>query len=285
MNTAFLGRSKYVIPIIEVLKNKFNLSFIITSEKDPNEPVVKYAIENKIPYFSVSSSSDLTKIINSQASINKIDVCVLANLGLILSNSVLESFKYGVLNIHPSLLPKYRGPTPGQSAIVNGDKLTGVSLIKLDDQIDHGEILAQGKEEVLKDDTCESLLFRLFEKGSKLISGTIQDYINNKIHLEKQDDSKATFTKILTRDSGYFDYANSPTKEVLDKMIRAFHPWPGAWTRFILNSDGQEKVIKFLPNHKIQVEGKKPVNYKDFINGYPKNGKELLNKLNLDLNN
>jgi len=115
--------------------------------------------------------------------------------------------------------------------------------------------------------------------GAKLFSEKIDDYLNGRTNLKKQNDTLATFTKILSRDSGYFDFSNPPTKEVLDQMIKAFYPWPGSWTKIRIMDN--ELRIKFLPGEKLQIEGKKPVSYKDFINGYPKEGKKILEKLNL----
>ena len=95
-----------------------------------------------------------------------------------------------------------------------------------------------------------------------------------------QDDSQATFTKMLTKQDGYIDLNNIPTKDKLDRMIRAYAFWPGVWTKFDINGNGVEKIIKIFPDEIIQVEGKKTMKFKDFINGY-KNGSEFLEKLGL----
>src|SRR3989344_3545043 len=128
MNIVFFGASKFVIPILEVLKTEFKLTLVLTTEKNKNEAVPAYCIKNKIEYLSVSNFSQNTKykIQNTDSFLG-----VLAYFGLILPKEILEIFPHGILNIHPSLLPKYRGPTPGQTAILNNDKKTGVSLMKL----------------------------------------------------------------------------------------------------------------------------------------------------------
>ncbi|PIP75041.1 MAG: hypothetical protein CO135_00870 [Candidatus Levybacteria bacterium CG_4_9_14_3_um_filter_35_16] len=277
MKCVFFGGSSYVIPILKVLKSKLNLSLVITTERESNDPVISFCIENKILYLGVTSISD-PRINSELLSLNP-ELALVADFRLILPEELLDIFPKGVLNIHPSLLPRYRGPIPGQTAILNGDKSTGVSLIKLDKQIDHGQILVQKEEKILENDTSESLYLRLFELGAKLFSEKIDDYLNGRTNLKKQNDTLATFTKILSRDSGYFDFSNPPTKEVLDQMIKAFYPWPGSWTKIRIMDN--ELRIKFLPGEKLQIEGKKPVSYKDFINGYPKEGKEILKKLNL----
>jgi methionyl-tRNA formyltransferase len=204
-------------------------------------------------------------------------IAVLAAFGKILPKEILNHFEYGILNIHPSLLPKYRGPSPVQTAILNGDKETGVSVIKLDEEMDHGPILAQEKVIIKSDDTTQSLYERLFEIGSNLIYQNINQYIKEELKLTEQSHENATFTKLLTRADGYFDINNPLSLEKLDLRTRAFYPWPSAWTRSIIN--GKSLIIKFLPEKKVQVEGKTPVTYKDFINGYPNLDKNLLNLL------
>jgi len=278
MNVVFFGSSKFVIPIIEVLQKNFDLALVVTTEKLPTDPVSSYCIKSKVCYYVVTDfrQKDVFDKLKEQHP----DIAILASFGAIVSKSVLDIFKYGVLNIHPSLLPKYRGPTPVQTAILKGDKTTGVTIIKLDEQVDHGPILAQKKEAILENDTAESLYERLFKLSSGLIVQTIKLYLKEIFQLREQNHPKATFTKMLTRQDGYFDINNPPKPEILDRMIRAYYPWPGAWTQIRINDkarlpDGQGLRIKFLPENRIQVEGKKPMSYKDFVNGYPEAAKNL----------
>ena len=217
----------------------------------------------------VDEKTDLEDIQKTKA-----EVAVLAAYGKILPKKVLDYFKYGILNIHPSLLPKYRGPTPVQSAILNADKETGVSIIKLDEKMDHGPILAQIKEKILKDDTAKSLYERLFKIGADLLYQNIKQYVKGDLKLREQNHQKATFTKLLTKKDGYFYLNSPPSLEKLDLMTRAYFPWPGTWTRSTINN--KSSIIKFLPQKKLQIEGKKPVSYKDFLNGYPNLDKRLL---------
>lgn len=280
----FFGGSKYVLPIIQALKStksRFNLKLVITTEQNLTDAIPTYCIKNKTPYLSIKQFNNLI-----MQTIKKADasVAVLANFGIIVPADILNLFPYGIINVHPSLLPKYRGSTPVQTAILNGDKTTGVTLIKLDNEVDHGPILAQTSEPIAIDDTAESLYKKLFKIGADLIEENLKKYLDGQIKLKEQDHSKATFTKILTRADGYFEVNNLPSKEKIDRIIRAYYPWPGVWTklRFVRDSTpgvDAQKIIKLLPENKIQVEGKKAMNYKDFINGY-KEGKEILKKLN-----
>lgn len=256
MKIIFFGTPSFVQPVLDVLKKQFD--------------VLHLRGENVATPWELNA-----------------DLFVIAAYGKILSPELLKIPTHGALNIHPSLLPKYRGPTPVQTAILNGDNETGVSIIVLDEQLDHGPIVAQKTEPILPTDTTQSLHERLFKIGAELLDQNIQKYIKGQIKGSPQDDSKATFTKKLTRGDGFFDLANPPSPQQLDRMIHAFHPWPGAWThlrqgsRFAARRVGGQaklKVVKFLPENKIQIEGGKPMNYKDFLNGYPE-AKQWLEKL------
>jgi methionyl-tRNA formyltransferase len=281
MNVVFFGSSTYVIPIIEVLRKNFDLALVLTTERNTNDAVPNYCINNKIQYLSVSSLKD--PLISSRLSFISTPIAVLADFGLIIPEEILNLFPKGIINLHPSLLPKYRGPTPVQNAILNGDKTTGISIMKLDDKVDHGPILRQEKEEILDTDTAESLYKRLFEKGAYLLPKTIGLYLGEKLIPVAQNHKLAIFTTPLTRQSGYVEISkikDQISKIKLDRMIKAYYPWPGVWFKTPLRqgSGGQAKlkIIKLLPFGRLQVEGKKPMSYKDFLNGYPET-REALN--------
>jgi methionyl-tRNA formyltransferase len=269
----FFGSSSYVIPIIETLQKNFSLSLVITTEKSDGT-VPSFCRQNKINFISVSTLKDPnTKclILNTKA-----PVAVLADFGLIIPQEILNAFPKGIINIHPSLLPKYRGPSPVQAAILNGEKITGVSIMKVDDKIDHGPILGFEKEEILDSDTADSLYERLFKKGSTLLIKVLNSYIKGDLKPIAQNHEKATFSKTLTRKDGFIDMSkvkSQKSKAEIGRKVRAYYPWPGVWFKTKINN--VEKIIKLLPENKIQVEGKKPMPYKDFANGYPET-KEIL---------
>ena len=199
----------------------------------------------------------------------KSELIVVASYGKILPKEILEIPKHGSLNVHPSLLPKYRGAAPIQSAIMNGDKETGVTIMLMDEQIDHGPIIAQKKTAVGSNETYFQLHDRLAELGASLLIDTIPDWIGGKIRLAPQDENKATYTKILTKEDGEINWEKSPQE--IDRQIRALNPWPGVYTV------QQKKRIKILrariENGKllieqIQPEGKKPMTFEDFKRGH-----------------
>lgn len=216
----------------------------------------------------------------------KPDVGVIASYGKILTPEILALPQHGVLNIHPSLLPKYRGSSPVQAAILNSDKATGVTIIKTDEKVDHGPIVAQFKEEIKADDTAESLYNRLFTLGAEVLKTILPTYLEGKIELREQNHSQATYTKKLTRDDGKIDWKKPD--DYLERFIRAMHPWPGAWTEVNLAPTIQDRKAKPILDRKrlkilkaylekgklildqIQLEGKKPVTWKQFQEGYPK---------------
>lgn len=277
MNIVFFGSSKYVIPIIEVLKKDFDLALVVTTERNSSDPIPSYCLAQKIPYLSVSSL--LNSTMNYELlTINPL-VGVLADFGLIIPSAILDSFPKGIINIHPSLLPKYRGSTPVQNAILNGGEKTGVTIIKLDSEVDHGPILAQKEVSISPSDNAQTLYEKLFKVGAELLHQNLNKYIKGEIKPSEQDHSKATVTRLLTREDGRVDISkikDQKSKIKLKRMIRAYYPWPGTWSE--LRIKNKELRIKFLPDKKIQVEGKKPMSYKDFLNGYPE-AKEIVVKL------
>lgn len=267
--TLFFGASQFVIPIIEFLQQEYDLLFVVTTEMNPTDAVPAYCKEHTIPYYSVTSLKDPD--IRERLQNAHVEFAVLAYFGLIVPQSIIDIFPKGIINIHPSLLPAYRGPTPVQTSILLGDTTTGVSIMLLDSDVDHGPVLAQTTEPITSTDTAISMYERLFPKGVELLREALPKYVSGELVPQEQQHNEATFTKSLTRESGYFDDTKAQPVDLLNRLIRAYYPWPGVWTRCttLPNSRLQNKIVKFLPGKMLQVEGKKPVSYKDFLNGYP----------------
>ncbi len=191
------------------------------------------------------------------------DLFIVASYGKIIPQSILDIPKLGSLNVHPSLLPKYRGASPIQTALLNGETETGISIMLMDAEMDHGPILKTKHISISQSDNYQTLSERLSQESASLLIETINQFLDKEVVPIEQDHSAATFTNILTKEDGYFDINQPPTQDILYRMIRAFYPWPGVWTRW------SNKVVKFLPNKMIQMEGKKPMSIKEFLNGYP----------------
>ncbi len=306
MKIIFFGNTRFSLIGARIIHEKFPISLIVTLPDRPDKkgrptpnPLKVFAEEKNIPYILVDKITEET--ITKVSEFNP-DFLIVEDYGLILPPELLEIPKYACLNIHHSLLPKYRGTSPAPYAILNGDKITGVTVINMNEQVDAGDILAQKEYEMKPDETTESLLTELNKLGGEIIIPVIEDYINEKADPKKQDESKATFTKRMSKSDGQIDVDNPPAKDKLDRIIRAYFPWPTVWTH--LNIGGKEKVVKFLPysichpelvsgsnieskipdqvrNDKefcIQVEGGQPMSIKDFLNGYPEL-KEQLEKI------
>lgn len=265
----FFGTPEHVVCVPEALKRcGHNLVAIVTQ---PPKPVGRKKIITPSP-VAVWSQKNGVKIIDGKPSdiIKELstlgaDLGVLEAYGRILPQTLLNLFPNGIINVHPSLLPKYRGSSPIQAALLNGDQTTGLTIIKLDNEMDHGPVLIQKEFPTQEKDTLETLQERLFKISAEMLCAIIPDYLVGKIILREQDHSKATYTWKTneTKDKAYFDINNPPTKEALENMARAFFPWPCAWTKW------NEKIIKIFPEDKIQMEGKTKVTFKQFKEGYP----------------
>lgn len=251
----FWGSDPWSVYVLKALEDNFDVKAVITA---PNSPVANYF---KGLILTPAKLDD--DFLTSHFSLLTSDLFVVASYGKIIPKELLNIPKYGALNIHPSLLPKYRGPSPVQATILNGDEASGVTIFKMDASVDHGPIvIARGISLTGKEDFL-TLINKLFQLGAVLLVKIIPDFITRKINPIRQNHAKASFCQRLTKQSGYFDILSLPSSEKLDRMIRAYYPWPGVWTKW------QAKIVKFLPGGLIQMEGKKAIPYKDFLNGYP----------------
>jgi methionyl-tRNA formyltransferase len=164
---------------------------------------------------------------------------VVAAYGRILPPTVLALPQLGALNIHPSLLPRHRGPSPVATAILEGDPVTGASIMLLDEGVDTGPLLAQSDPVAIgPHDTAVSLTVKLFETGAAMLAGTLAKWERKEIAPVQQDDSRATTTRLLKRTDGLIDWSRDAA--YIERMTRAYHPWPGAFTRW----DG--RILKLI---------------------------------------
>lgn len=183
---------------------------------------------------------------NYDLKIKNYDLNIVVDYGRIIPAYIIERPRFGSINIHPSLLPKYRGPSPIQTALMKGDKETGVTIMLIDEKMDHGPILAQEAVKIDSHDNYLTLSRKLSRKASGLLTGAIPKYIAGKLKAKPQNHILATYCKMLDRDSGLLDF-NKKAGEIYN-LHRALNPWPGIWTK------GQGKRLKFL---KIGVASKK----------------------------
>ncbi len=275
MRIVFFGNTKYSLIGAKIIHRELGISLVVTIK---SSSVEKFAVEQKIP-FLVADKLDET--VAQQIKHLNPDFFVVEDYGLILPSQILTIPKLASLNIHHSLLPKYRGPSPAPSAILDGEKKSGVTIIHMSDKVDAGDIYAQEEYVLKSDETTDSLLTELNLLGAELTVLTIKNILNGNAKRAKQNEKEATHTNYMKKSDGFVDLSSPPSEQHLNRMIRAFYPWPSVWTRYSLTSQTSQKtLIKLLPDQKIHVEGKKPMSYKDFINGYA-NGEKFLRAINL----
>jgi methionyl-tRNA formyltransferase len=200
------------------------------------------------------------------------DLLVVASYGKIIPKVIIDMPKYKVLNIHPSLLPKYRGPSPIQEQILNDEKEVGVSIIVLDEQIDHGPIITQKKIELPNSVGFVELQKILAIKGADLLAEILSEWIKGKIKTRIQDDSIATFTKKIDKQDAFLDLSKDAYKNYL--KILAFEEWPKTYFEINKNGKNIRVIIKkaILKDNVLEIlrvipEGKKEMDYKSFLLG------------------
>lgn len=245
LKVVFFGTPDYVNPIIKTLEENFDLIQTIRSPSDT---------------------------FDSLTHLNP-DLFVVASFGKIIPPEILKIPKLGAINIHPSKLPLYRGSSPLQAQILDGVSESAITFILMDEEMDHGPILHQQSFRISETDTFESLCEKMFAKSAEILPNVISEFADGKLKPMIQNHAIASFCNSLKKEDGYFDIENPPDSQTLDRMIRAYYPWPTTWTRW------KNKIVKFLPNpspfplspspHLIQIEGKKPTDLKSFLNGYP----------------
>ena len=254
----FFGNTKYSIIGAKIIHSVFPFTLFVTKSID--NPVKDLSLNLKIPYleFDKLDEKAVAEIKDFEP-----DFLIVEDYGLIMPQSLLDIPKIAPINIHHSLLPKYRGASPAPFVILKGEKESGVTVMKMVLEVDAGDILAQEKYTLAENETTDSLRTKLNHTGGNLAVKVIEQFLDGTISPIKQDHSQASFTKRFKKEDGFFDINNPPAPEILDRMIRAYYPWPGVWTKW------NGKIIKFYPNNMVQMEGKKVISLKDFLNGYP----------------
>ncbi|MFC1615366.1 methionyl-tRNA formyltransferase [Patescibacteria group bacterium] len=232
----FFGTSDFALPILEsLIKNKYKITAVITQPDKPvgrkhiltPSPVKEMALENKIQILQPNSRAELSDV-RCQLSNVKLNLIITASYGKIIPKNILSIPKFGAINVHPSILPKYRGPSPIQTAILNGDKETGVTIMLMDEKMDSGDILIQNKISLAGDEKFNFLHDKLSQIGADLLIKIIPKWINKKIKPISQDEKSVTYSRIITKEDGKIDW-NKSAKSI-DAQIRAFSKWPVCWT-------------------------------------------------------
>ena len=240
----FMGTPEFAVPALLALDENHQVVSVVTQpdrragrgQKVMASPVKEAALERGLPLFqpdTLRTAEPLARLVDWRP-----DLIVVAAFGQILRRPVLRLPPYGCLNVHASLLPRYRGAAPISAAILAGDPVTGVTIMRMDEGMDTGPILAQAQCPIAADDTTASLTAKLAELGSQLLIETLPAWLAGEIAARPQDDAQATYCRPLSKEDGCLDWTQPAT--YLDRQVRACFPWPGAYTTW------EGKLLKVL---------------------------------------
>lgn len=299
MRVVFMGTPDFSVPALENIAKKYEVVAVVTQQDRPKgrghkmqyTPVKEKAIELEIPVYQPKRVKDheFVDILKTL----KPDVIVVIAFGQILSKEILELPKYGCINVHASLLPKYRGAAPIQWAVINGDKKSGVTTMYMAEGLDTGDIIDTSEIVLDEKETGGSLFDKLADLGGKLILNTLDKLETGTAIRTRQDDARSTYAGKITKELGKIDFTKSAAE--IERLIRGLNPWPSAFTYMddkmlkIWNADVLEETVEedpgtitevnkkfikvatgegYLLLKEIQLEGKKRMNVTSFLNGY-----------------
>lgn len=237
MRIVFMGTPDFSVPILKSLvESGYNVVAIVTQ---PDRPVGRKKILTPPPVKVEAEKHQIDVLqpekIRNEEEVEKVlayepDLIITAAFGQILPKSLLDGPKLGCINVHASLLPKYRGGAPIHQAIIDGEKETGVTIMYMVEKLDAGDMISQVTVPIDEDDHVGSMHDKLSEAGAKLLLETLPSIISGNVKREKQDESKATFARNITREMEQLDWSRGG--EQLYNQIRGLHPWPVAYTTF-----------------------------------------------------
>lgn len=304
LRVAFFGTPEFAVPFLDALFDDSDIE-VVAALTQPDKPVgrkqelapspVKLRAEEA--GIGIMQPKTLKNYgVHDELRALKADAFVVVAYGKLIPPKVLPIPRLGCINVHPSKLPKYRGPAPVSAAIEHGDEKTAVSIMLLDEGMDTGPILGQKELEVKLDDTTPVLEKRLSKIGAPFLVEVLKMYADQVITPVSQDDSKASITKLLDRESGHINWTE-PAK-FIEQKVRAYTPWPGTYT--VWDRNGKEMRLKILKARlsdsgsqepgtvtvsdgrilvscgegqlellDLQLEGKSTMDPKVFLRGYP----------------
>jgi methionyl-tRNA formyltransferase len=306
LSLIFCGTPRFAVPSLEKLAAGHRIHLVVTQPDRPKGrglELVPSPIKQSAQKLNLAiTQPDRIKTndeFRSKLSAIKPDAIIVVGYGRIIPQWMLDLPPLGNINLHASLLPKYRGAAPIQWAIANGETVTGNTTMRIDSGLDTGDILLQQQLPINPDDTAETLAPRLADMGADLLVETLRRLEAGSIHPRQQDDSQATLAPILKKEDGLIDFSRT-AEEILNRL-RAFQPWPGTYTRFrgknlqILKAQLANELVPptelkvigdsliagcakntSLEILELQLEGKQRSPAQAFVNGYhPKPGERL----------
>ena len=298
-NLVFCGTPQFAVPTLEKLVEAgFHVRLVLTQPDRPKgrglglvaSPMKRTAERLGLPIYQPEKIKQ-----NEELRVRLIEIApaaiIVVGYGRIIPKWMLELPRYGNVNLHASLLPKYRGAAPIQWAIANGEKFTGVTTMRIDEGLDTGDILLQKELAILDEDTAETLSPRLAAIGAEWMIDTLRGLAEGTLTPSPQKDDQATLAPILKKEDGRIDFSRS-AQEIFNRL-RGFQPWPGAFTTFrgkALNITAARPSAEKVPHAQllvnddklfvgcgsltslelleVQPEGKKRMSARDFVHGY-----------------
>ena len=310
LQLVFCGTPSFAVPSLEKLAAAgFDIRLVVTQPDRPKgrglesatSPVKQRSLELRLPIThpdKIKNNDEFRATLTALAP----DAIVVVGYGRMIPPWMLDLPPLGNINLHASLLPKYRGAAPVQWAIARGESVTGVTTMKIDAGLDTGGILLQRELPIAADDTSEMLAPRLASIGADLLVETLHGLQSGSVHPRPQDHAPATLAPILKKQDGLIDFSRS-AKEIVNRL-RGFQPWPGAYTIFRGNSlqirkaapikqalapgqlhvEGNRLLVgaahhSALELFEVQPQGKKRMSARDFVNGYRPTNAERLGRL------
>ena len=310
MNLVFCGTPQFAVPTLaEVVAAGFSVRLVVSQPDRPRgrgmetfiAPVKELAASLGLPITQpekIKNNQDF----RAELLQAKPDAIIVVAYGRIIPPWMIQLPRLGNINLHASLLPKYRGAAPIQWAIANGETVTGVTTMRIDEGLDTGDILLQREVSILADDTAVTLSPRLADVGAKLMVETLRGLEAGELTPKPQDDSLATLAPLLKKEDGAIEFRRAAAE--IRNRLRGFQPWPGAYTSFrgknlnlwearavedtrdnllpsALKVEGEKLLVgggggTVLEIVELQLEGKKRMSARDFVNGYrPASGEQL----------
>lgn len=237
MKVVYMGTPDFAVgPLEAIIEAGHEVTAVVTQPDKPRgrgkemaaSPVKECAQKHGIPVLTpvkIKAAEAVAQLREYPA-----DIFVVAAFGQILSEEILQMPKHGCVNIHASLLPKYRGAAPIQWSIIDGETETGVTIMQMDRGLDTGDILFQQKVPITSEDTGESLVDKLAEAGSALITEALVKIEKGDVHPVRQDDAKSCYAKMLTKAAGKIDWSKSAAE--IERLVRGLNSWPSAYTEY-----------------------------------------------------
>lgn len=301
MRVIFMGTPDFAVASLEkIIEAGHEVVLVVTQPDKPKgrgkafafPPVKECAVSHDIEVFQPKRIKDDANV--EYLKKYKPDIIIVAAFGQILPKSILDLPQYGCVNVHASLLPKYRGAAPIQWAVINGDEVTGVTTMRMDVGLDTGDMIAKREVRIAEDETGGSLFDKLAETGAQLCVETVEMLEKGTASFTPQNNEESTHTRMITKELGNIDWTKSAIE--IERLIRGLNPWPSAYTHLndktfkIWKAEVSEETGDYAPGcivragknellvqtgegmlslKEVQLEGKKRMDIGSFLRGYP----------------